>query len=339
MSSAQSLWKSNHSMNRVFIPWIKSTPLLPAAADVQSLSGETMGTTWALKLVLPEDVPPDEIQRAVQRHVDGIVAEMSTWLPASNLSRFNTAPADSVHDLPVDLCTVLDHALNVAHMTYGAYDPTIGPLVNRWGFGPPGRFNAMPEPLEISQLRERCGWTRLVLDPGRRTIVQPGGLYVDLSAIAKGFAVDRVAELLDLMGVQHFLLEIGGELRGQGIKPDGMPWWVALETALEPTLIALHQLSVATSGDYRRFYENGHVRYSHTIDPRSGRPIANGVACVSVLHESCMHADALSTALTVMGLEEGMAFAKRNGIAARFLLRKNYGLEERMTPAFAAMLD
>jgi thiamine biosynthesis lipoprotein len=326
-------------MNRVFIPWLKTTPLLPAAADVQSLSGETMGTTWALKLVLPADVTLEDIQSVVQCQLDRIVAEMSTWLPSSNISSFNSAHADSLHELPVDLCTVLDHALNVARMTHGAFDPTIGLLINRWGFGPAGRFAPAPLPLEISQLRERCGWTRLVLDPIRRMIIQPGGLSVDLSAIAKGFAVDRVAELLDLMGVQHFLLEIGGELRGQGIKPDGMPWWVALETALEPTLIALHRLSVATSGDYRRFYENGHARYSHTLDPRTGRPITNGVACVTVLHESCMHADALSTALTVMGVEEGMAFAKRNGIAARFLLRKNYGLEERMTPAFAAMLD
>ncbi|MET0383542.1 MAG: FAD:protein FMN transferase, partial [Burkholderiaceae bacterium] len=185
------------------------------------------------------------------------------------------------------------------------------------------------------------------------------GLGLDLSAIAKGHGVDRVAILLGRLGFESHLVEVGGELRGTGIKPDGQPWWVALErpscgglpgTAapsdesgrdpngrLPATLVALHGLSAATSGDYRRWFEHDGVRYSHTIDPRDGRPVRHGLASVTVLHADCMTADALSTALTVMGPSDGPDFAERQAIAALFVVRGRDGLRERMTSAFEAM--
>jgi thiamine biosynthesis lipoprotein len=172
-------------------------------------------------------------------------------------------------------------------------------------------------------------------------MLQPGGVRLDLSAIAKGFAVDLVSELLTRRGLTDHLVEIGGELRGSGIKPDHSPWWVALDGAddtMGDTVVALHDLSVATSGDAQRFIAADGRKFSHTIDPRTGWPIPETLASVTVFDRSCMRADALATALSVLGPEEGHAYAVKRKIAARFLLRGARGVAERMTPAFAAML-
>ncbi len=195
--------------------------------------------------------------------------------------------------------------------------------------------------------RNVCGWRRLQLDPLRKRALQPGGASIDFSGIAKGYAVDRVAAVLHEHGIADFLVEVGGELRGAGIKPDGDPWWVAVERppagAGTPasaddieTLVALHGLSIATSGDYRRAFDAEGVRYSHTIDPATGYPVAHGVAAVTVVHADCMAADAYATALFVLGPERGFNFARQRGIAALFVVREETKLVDRMTPHFAA---
>ena len=201
--------------------------------------------------------------------------------------------------------------------------------------------------LLLSQRQRR----RLELDLPARRARQPGGLQLDLSAIAKGYGVDRLARYLDSQGIHHYLVEVGGELRGAGSKPDGQPWWVMLEqvdgaadsadNARHPAemLLALHGLSVATSGDYRRFFQDGTARFSHTIDPRSGMPIANQLASVTVVHAECMAADAWSTALTVLGVEAGLALAEEQGLAARFLQRDGPGFHETLSSRMLAMLD
>jgi thiamine biosynthesis lipoprotein len=180
-----------------------------------------------------------------------------------------------------------------------------------------------------------------------RCVLQPGGVQFDLSSVAKGFAVDRVSHALRDLGAADHLVEIGGELRGSGTKPDGSPWWVALDQpaagdAGDPaceTIVALHGLSVATSGDAQRYFERDGRRWSHTIDPRTGRPVSDRLAAVTVLHPSCMRADALATALTVLGPDGGLDYATACGLAARFVIRRARGIEERITPAFAAMLE
>jgi len=305
-----------------------------------------MGTTWTVKLIAQASVRLEEIRQGVQAQLDGVVAQMSTWEESSDLSRFNNGKEASWHTLPAELFSVLEHALRVAEQTSGAFDPTVGALVNRWGFGPSVRQADMPSDGDIQALCPQCGWQKLQLDASRRAAMQPGGVFVDLSAIAKGFGVDQVTRyLVNFPGVESCLVEVGGELKGHGIKADGAPWWTELElpadsvATVEPIILALHDLAVATSGDYRRFFHDSDVRYSHTVDPRTGRPIANGVASVTVVHESCMHADAMSTALTVLGAEEGLDLAIRHSIAALFLVRTSEGFQEVMTPAFAAMLD
>src|SRR5687768_10559502 len=272
---------------------------------VEVLQGATMGTTWSVKLVVTRGLLP-EIRRGIEARLDRVVAQMSTWEPESDLSRFNRAPAGRWHALPDACVTVLAHALAIAADTAGAYDPTVGPLVDLWGFGPAPRRQTRPPARAIAAARARTGWDRLTLDARARRVRQPGGMSIDLSSIAKGFAVDEVAAHLRARGVTSYLVEIGGELCGHGVKPDGAPWWVALErppgaaiaaSGAGDLIVALHGLSIATSGDYRRFFEDGGRRYSHTLDPRTGCPVDHGVASVTVLHPECMIADAMATAL------------------------------------------
>ncbi|HEX8479962.1 MAG TPA: FAD:protein FMN transferase [Telluria sp.] len=330
-------------MQRVLVPLaIDPTPPRPGCV-VQEAAGLSMGTTWSAKVI--HDAPlPD-----LQHELDQVVAQMSHWEPASDLGRFNRAPGGTWHTLPAEFATVIEYALQVSLDTGGAYDPCAGALVNLWGFGPERRFDQAGFHAPSAQAIASVLAARHAVqyDAATRSLFQPGGVQLDLSSVAKGFAVDQLARCLRMQGVAHYLVEVGGELRGAGVKPDGQPWWVALEGVpdasnsadLPNTVAALHGLSLATSGDYRRFFSYQARRASHTLDPRTGHPIANDVASVTVLHPSCMAADALSTALTVLGEADGLAFAEQRGLAARFLLRRPGALAEVTTSAYRALLQ
>ncbi|HTI95814.1 MAG TPA: FAD:protein FMN transferase [Rudaea sp.] len=315
-----------------------------------------MGTTWSVKLVADAGKLPD-LERSIQAELDLVVAQMSTWEPSSNLCRFNAAAADSWHSLPQEFFRVLQYALQVARESGGAYDPTAGALVNAWGFGPTQGYGdagfSAPDEAQLASALAVCGWQAVDVEENAGRVRQPGGVCLDLSAIAKGFGVDQVARRLLHLGVDSFLVEIGGELRGEGVKPDGQPWWVALEQPLSDApspagqaaivegdiAVALYGWSIATSGDYRRYFESNRRRYSHTIDPRHGRPISNGLAAVTVLHRECMAADAWSTALGVLGAEEGCALANRLGLCALFVRRERGCLVETLSAPLAALLE
>lgn len=345
-------------MRRTLVPLIETAPESPALGGVvHTLHGQTMGTSWSVKLVaeVTRRLPP--LREAIQNQLDTVVAQMSTWEAGSNLSLYNQAAADSWHTLPDEFFTVLQYALEIARASDGAYDPTAGALVNAWGFGPDKRYNEIdfitPTPELLDHARKQCGWHRIALDSNAKRVHQPGGIYMDLSAIAKGYGVDQVARELLRLGIDSFLVEVGGELRGAGVKPDGQPWWVALEHPLPDalasaasntaigieTIAALYDWSAATSGDYRRYFENDARRYSHTIDPRSGEPIRHGLASVTVLHRDCMAADAWSTALGVMGAEQGLAYANQHDLAALFINRNKDGFEEHLSSALVALLQ
>jgi thiamine biosynthesis lipoprotein len=318
--------------------------------DVRRFEGETMGTTWSVNAVLPEGAHDAVIEHGIQAEVDRVVAQMSTYEADSDLSRFNRAPPGTWQTLPPEFFTVLRYALSLAKDSGGAYDPTVGPLVNLWGFGPEKRPHDAPDAAAaIAAARARVGWAKIELDDVHRRAFQPGGVYVDLSSVAKGFGVDQVARFLDRSGVKAYLVEVGGELRAHGRKPDGSPWHVGIErpgaaagAVGDPDevgrIVSLADKAIATSGDYRHFFESGGKFFSHHIDPRSGYPVAHRVASVSIVSDDCMHADSLGTTMTVLGPEEGMAYAKRRGIAVLFILYGTDGrFEERMSPAFAAL--
>ncbi|MDN2695187.1 FAD:protein FMN transferase [Janthinobacterium sp. SUN073] len=341
-------------MRRVLLPQHISDQVAPPGAAIRDLRGLTMGTSWSVRLVesaMPGRAGSADLQQGLQQQLDLVVAQMSHWSDDSDLGRFNRAEPGSWHSLPAAFCEVLGFAMHVSQASGGAYDPCAGTLVNLWGFGPRNRYDEPgflpPKDDTLALLLSQRQRRRLELDLPARRARQPGGLQLDLSAVAKGYGVDRLARYLDSQGIGHYLVEVGGELRGAGSKPDGQPWWVMLEqvdgadAAQHPPelLLALHGLSVATSGDYRRFFQDGTVRFSHTIDPRSGMPIANQLASVTVVHEQCMAADAWSTALTVLGPDAGMALAEEQGLAARFLRRDGDGYHETLSSHMLAMLD
>jgi thiamine biosynthesis lipoprotein len=300
-------------------------------ASVVELGGATMGTTWRARLAAPAGFERARLQVAIEALLAALVAEMSHWDEGSVLSRFNRAALGSWTALPPDFATVIAAALDVAARSGGAFDPAIGTLVDLWGFGPVAAPGA-PDVAAIAAALARSGWGRLDYDPAGRRLRQPGGVRLDLSGIAKGYAVDRLSALLEAHDVRHSLVEIGGEFVGRGMRPDGDPWWVELETpgaVVAPIRVALHQLAVATSGDY--------VRGRHTIDPRTGRPVEHALA-VSVIHRSAMLADAWGTALSVAGPGELAVLAEANALAVRALLRGPDGTREWISAALERML-
>ncbi len=337
-------------MNRVLVPLQLDGAAPPLGARTQRIGGETMGTTWQMCWVTSDACSEEALRAAIQKELDLVVAQMSTWLPGSDLDRFNRAPAGTGQALPGAFADVLDAAVWMANASGGAFNPAAGALVNLWGFGPSPRYTdpgfQVPDNEAVDASLANVDWRGLRWDASRSQARQPGGLLLDLSAIAKGHAVDRVSQCLSRMGFHHTLVEVGGELRGQGFALSGQPWWVDLESppflhgvrALPTTRVALHGLSVATSGDYRRAITHDGAHWPHTIDPRDGRPVTHGLASVSVLHESCMWADAWSTALTVLGRDAGQALAVEHGIAALFVQRERDGsLSESLTPAMEAL--
>ena len=319
-------------------------PSKPPGDDVLRLGGETMGTTWSVGAVAPPGVTEADLLAAVQAELDAVVAVFSPWEPTSEISRFNAAP-EGVFALSEAFWSVLDASMDLADDTDGAVDPTLGSLVDLWGFGPPGPRIGSPVPLddEIAAALTVSSWRRLRLDRDARGAFQPGGMKLDFSGIAKGHAVDLVSKTLSRLGATSHLVEIGGEMRGRGVKPDGQPWWIGLEqppgAPSSRTVAALVDIAVATSGDWRRAFEHEGRVYPHTIDGSTGRPIENGVASVTVFHASAMTADAWATALTVLGPEAGPATAEAYDLAAQIVVRTAHGIVEHLTPAFVAMMD
>lgn len=317
-------------------------------AIVIVLDGESMGSGWSVKYV-GHQASAASTRAVIERQLADIDAQMSTWKPQSDLSRYNTAPAGTWQRVPEDLFEVMQAAIALAADTQGAYDPTVGPLVELWGFGPGKARREPPDRAAIDALRTRIGWQRVRFDVEHRRVFQAGGVHVDLSSIAPGHALDRIAAELEARGITDYLIEVGGELRAHGSKPGAQPWNVAIQRLLDNDtadgsvdaqhLIALRDAALGSSGDYRHFFEDGGRRYAHRIDPRTGYPLDNGVASVTVLRERGIDADPLATALSVLGIDAGMAYANERGIAVLFIVRDGEGFVERRSPAFERLLS
>ena len=319
----------------------------PLPGPLFELAGESMGTTWNVKLAvesLPREGPP-AIAAAVQAELDLVDGRMSTWRPDSELSRFNRHVSREPFALSSETLAVLVVAQEVSELSGGAFDVTIAPLVSLWGFGARARVGDPPSDAEIASALERVGFERLRLDAKAGVAAKSDPMLVcDLSAVAKGYAVDRVADRLAALGYTAFLVEVGGELGARGLRPDGGPWRVAVEAPDGGAgdrgvhlVLGLSELSMATSGDYRSYYELDGMRISHTIDPRDGRPIRHGLASVTVVHPEAARADALATALNVLGPAAGRALAADLDLPAYFIARRASGFETFETEAFAAL--
>jgi len=302
----------------------------------ETLSGSSMGTTWSLKF-RGDGADLLRLQHDIQATLDEIIVQMSTWDRASAISRLNQSEP-GWYQVPSALFRVLTQALKLAEISCGAYDPTVGNLVNLWGFGPSGPIHTPPS-AEAIRLSLACtGWQRTAFDTTHQAIWQPGGLQFDLSSIAKGYAVDEIGCVLDAAGINDYLVELGGELKAKGASPAGSPWALNIETPglTEQIPITLSDSAVATSGDYRRYFMHRGRRMAHTIDARSGTPLAHTLASVTVLHAQCMLADGLATALLAMGPEEGIEFARHNKLAALFMTRHQTDFDVSWTEEFIA---
>ena len=329
--------------NRVLIPTHDRRPTRPPSDMIWDFAGQTMGTDWSIRLVPPPGVVRMDIQAAVEDELAQVIALFSHWEPTSELSRWNAAPP-GFWSVSQPFWDVLDAAMDLADDTDGAVDPTLGALVDLWGFGPSGpRPMGLPTDQQITEALSVSGWRGLRLNREARAVQQVGGMKLDLSGIAKGHAVDRLCDRLFALGATSHLVEIGGEMRGSGVKPDGGPWWAELEAAPGApgprTLAALFDIAVATSGDWVRTFSVFGQAYGHTLDGRTGRPLRHGLASVSVFAETAMRADALATALMVMGPEEGPAHAAATGLAALFVMRGPDGMTEHLAPALVAMAE
>lgn len=311
-------------------------PLWPrdGVAGEAVLEGPTMGTRYRVVLAAPPPgVDPGDLRSRLEGALERVEQLMSTYRPDSELSRFNRGAPATFHPVSDETLAVVDHALRVGRLTGGAFDPTVGALVGRWGFG-------AEVPCLAGAPRDGVGLGRLSIRSAPSALMRDReGVFLDLSGIAKGFGLDRVCALLDAAGVRDYLVEIGGELRARGRKAGGGPWLVGIERPVPGErrigrVVRLEGLAIATSGDYLDFYESGGRRYSHIIDPRSGAPVDHGLAAVTVLAASAMQADAMATALMVLGPEAGLGLARRLGLAALFTARGGAGFVERSTPGF-----
>ena len=301
------------------------------------IHGETMGTTYQVTVLGdPED------KAVLAQEIDQLLLILndiaSTYIEDSELNQFNRAAIGEWHEVSPALYSMFEMALEVAWLSNGAFDITVGPLVNAWGFGPMGRIEKRPNAIAQRELLARVSYQHLELDLARQQVRKKQDIEVDLSAIAKGYAVDELAAWIERRGYENYLVEIGGELRVAGESPRGNDWRVAIESpdASEGVraAIAVTDIAVATSGDYRNFYEEGGQRYSHTIDPRSGEPVQHDLASVTVLAETAAYADALATAFSVMGTEKTLKLAEQEGIAVYLIHKQGDGFVSKASSAF-----
>lgn len=290
------------------------------------LFGETMGTTFSVKVV-GEHIDESALAQRIEAVFEAINAQMSTWRQDSEISRFNRVRTREWFQISEDFMRVLASARRITQQTGGAFDVTVTGLVKLWGFGSSQRQIKVPSPEAIAEMLSHTGPGTVEIDASRGAVrkVDPAA-QLDLSGIAKGYAVDAVAGVLEEAGLDDFLVEIGGEIRASGERPDGGAWRVAIEKpdsrgrSIQLTL-PLVNAALATSGDYRRYFDVADMRYSHIIDPRTGNPVDNSVASVSVVAGDTMTADALATGLMVMGTEKALALAARNKLAVMIIKR------------------
>lgn len=308
-------------MKKLYYIWPLLFVLLFSCKQTQPvlLQGRTMGTTYHIKIAghLPAGVSAALLQGRIDSLLADINRQMSTYIPSSEISQFNRAPAGKTFGVSADFMKVLRLALVINRQSGGAFDVTVGPLVDLWGFGKKGERAAPPKESEINALLTKIGSTAVSILNDSTIVKTKAGLQLDFGAIAKGYGVDAVARLLKQTGLGNYMVEIGGEVKVSGQKEDEK-WRIGIdrpEAGLQPGeqlqgVLQIKDIAAATSGDYRNYFRQGDSLYSHEIDPLTGRPAQNGVASVTVLAPSCMLADAMATAIMIMGAEKGLEWVE-----------------------------
>nr|WP_217273809.1 FAD:protein FMN transferase [Vibrio coralliilyticus] len=308
------------------------------------LSGPTMGTTYNIKYIESEGIPsPEVLQKEVDRLLEEVNDQMSTYRKDSELSRFNQNQTSTPFEVSPQTATVVKEAIRLNGLTLGALDVTVGPLVNLWGFGPEARPEVVPTDEELAARKANTGIQHLTVEGNLLTKDIPN-LYVDLSTIAKGWGVDVVADYIQSQGIQNYMVEVGGEMRLKGVNREGVKWRIAIEkpSADERAvqeIIEPGDMAVATSGDYRIYFERDGVRYSHIINPQTGKPIRHKVVSVTVLDKSSMTADGLATGLMVLGEEQGMKIANENNIPVFMIVKTEDGFKEMASEAYKPFMN
>ncbi|WP_429696972.1 FAD:protein FMN transferase [Aggregatibacter kilianii] len=319
-------------------------------AEIVSLTGKTMGTTYHIKYANNGDVSiaSQQAHEQIDAILKDVNAKMSTYMKDSELSRFNqNIETNAPIEISADLAKVVKEAIRLNQVTQGALDITVGPVVNLWGFGPEKRVEKQPTAEQIAERQAWVGIDKLSLteESGKFFLTKAmPQLYVDLSSIAKGFGVDQVADYLESIKVQNYMVEIGGEIRAKGKNAESKPWQIAIE---RPTfdgkqaaqqIIGLENMAMATSGDYRNYFEQDGVRFSHEIDPKTGYPIQHALASITVLTPTSMTADGLSTGLFVLGEQKALEVAEQEKLPIFMIIKDGKGYRTEMSSAFKPFL-
>ena len=298
------------------------------------IRGRTMGTTYNIKVVTGNSQGISGVKGKIDRRLEEINRSMSTYQKDSEISRFNRFnKVGQKFQISNDFFQVMKAGQNIHRLTGGAWDGTVNPLVDLWGFGRKGRRDNVPPDNKIVALLPDIGFTKIdVVTPGF-LVKKRADITVDLSSIAKGYGVDEVADLLRSLGYKNYLVEIGGEIFAAGHRKDDTRWRIGINRPRADAtfdavykVVALHNQGFATSGDYRNFFKVDGVRYSHVIDPRTGYPVSNGVVSTSIISADCMTADGLATAIIVMGVKKGLELIDRlDGVEGLIVVEQNDG--------------
>ena len=317
------------------------------AADEELVvfSGLTQGTTYNIKLRLPAEIKDrPSINRGIEAILENVNRTMSTYQDDSELSVINRTMTTDFIPISESLSKLLVVALEVSEFTTGAFDVTVGQLVNLWGFGAEKSSDGIPTQSQIDLALTRTGYKKIMVAFNPPTLGKSdSNIYLDLSGIAQGYTADIIATYLDKLEINNYMIEIGGEIRARGLNADGLTWRIGIEKPVADRrqverIIQLDNLGMSTSGDYRNYFEIDGKRYSHIIDPVTGWPVAHDLVSVTVLDPSTARADALTTALIVMGPDKGFEFAENHGISAMFIIRHADVFTEKYTGAFEACL-
>jgi len=308
--------------------------------EYQTLTGRTMGTTWSVVFLPVENMNVSMVQAGLEADLLDVNGSMSTYIADSEINRVSSAPIGEPIALSAMFADVLAESITVSQLSDGAYDVTVAPLVNLWGFGPQFTAEKIPAPDAVENAMSKVGYEALNFDLETRTLTKTEPRELDFSSIAKGYGVQRLADNLEQQGVEHYLVEIGGELLAKGLNPKGQSWKVAVrypDATRQGAAMALglDDVGVATSGDYFNFFQVGGQHFSHLIDPRTGEPIHHEVVSATVVDQNITRADALATTLLVLGKDRALALAERESLAALLLVKTPAGIKAFPSSVFA----